>query len=1047
MLQIKQRCFLVLLSLLLVACTHTTHLAQDTLVKPALPIVVQYTVKGSLTKRLIIELDNPEQYASISLFANGKRLLDRLNVAQQGRQKLEALVRFGRLGPVEITVQSHHADVTLLNLSARDAGTINVPVYVDISERAGLDKVSSIKYGGPTIADIDQDGDYDFIVNNHNQESSKLYWNNGDGTVSKHDKNLSRWFMHDLHGTAAGDYDNDGDLDIVVTQGGGNGRDPSKANFYTNNNGNLVLSTGDVGINRGGRGRGAKWSDMDMDGDLDLMLINETSLHNDKPQHFFHENLGDGTFVHRPIEGLQDQEPSRAMITDLNGDNVDDLVLYGPLSVWLGNGDFTFTDITHRFPAELQELHGIMAIADIDIDNDGDQDLYLARGKEFEHGFGEAPFVDHDPLTQEFSIKPRGYKGTDEFTFVAQGPVPLHDYYYLTQGFFRGKDYPIFLGKNKTLHNVNSGQDFTLNPKDATGWPQDITENGVYFGYLGNNKWRAKLVRNANIFWGYQFSLSGVQSIELAFEPENRNMRDFLLRNDGQHFTDVSREWGIQPGSNSLGVTSGDFNNDSHQDLLIYRWGNVGMRISDYMLLNDGQGKFHAATQHGANDVGGPGNGDMGQAFDFDLDGDLDLLNGSEGGEWYLYENQRSGQGHFALVRVGYSPQFHVDAISAEVIIKTPKNQYRKRVGSSGAVFSQSLLNIVHFGLGEEETIESIQVRWRNGETIEFLNKPANQLFDTNNVDPITLRIDPINAIREGAVFNVTTQLTPENANSKLRWWSDNESVIQVDQYGRITAVGQVGQSATLFAASPANGLTAHQTINIVEWFEKPVKDLTLSAAHPELVVGDTLNILAKVTPVDADHTVINWVSSHKNIVSVDEAGRVTAHAAGSAIITGSVPRRKNESAVNTTNKTHIEKSIKILVKSRVSPFIDIINADEYLKSAFTVGEKITLEVKYHAGTGNKVIASDEGGIRFWLRHFKSKWIPVRDIILTDSSVIKTESGSSTRVISLEGLTPTADLPEGHFYQLRASFANSEGEVQEATIYPLNIVAKDDSEQ
>ena len=184
-------------------------------------------------------------------------------------------------------------------------------------------------------------------------------------------------------------------------------------------------------------------------------------------------------------------------------------------------------------------------------------------------------------------------------------------------------------------------------------------------------------------------------------------------------------------GGNSLGVTVGDFNNDSYQDLFVYRWGQIASRISDTMLLNTGKKSFERTTMHGANDVGGPGNGDMGQAFDFDLDGDLDLLNGSEDGEWYLYENilKPNDNNNYVLVRVGYSPKDNIDAISAKVTITTASKTYQQSVGSAGAVFSQSLLNIVHFGLGEEDSIKRIDVKWRNGETVVLKAPTTNQLL------------------------------------------------------------------------------------------------------------------------------------------------------------------------------------------------------------------------------------------------------------------------------------------------------------------------------
>ena len=1010
------------------ACTQPRPV--DVAIEPASPRVFTYEVRGSLTKRLVLTVDIPENYATLSVYAGESLLVDNLNVPSHGRQTLNCLVRFDAVGETRLEIRANNSAVSLISLDFEDVEGLDMPRYGDISTEAGLDKKSSIKYGGPTIADIDGDGDYDFIVNNHNAETSKLYWNNGDGTVTRHEKDLARWFMHDLHGTAAGDYDNDGDLDIVVTMGGGNGTNPSKANFYRNDDGTLVLMTGDVGIDRGGRGRGAKWSDMDLDGDLDLMLVNETSLAGDKPQHFFFENTGNGAFRFRSVAGLQDQHPSRTLVTDLNGDNIDDVILFGPLSVWQGNGDFTFTDVTSRFPADIADLDGIMAVADLDIDNDGDQDLYLARGKEFELGQGEAPSLDHDPLTREFSIKPRGFKGVDRFELIADGALKFHQYYSLAQGAFRGSDYPILLGSNKSEINIKSGEETMIEPAMAEGWPEDISENGMYFGYLGEGRWKAALVRNDDIFWGFRFSLSGVTDVTPEFDPENRNIPDVLLRNDDGKFTDVSEAWNLPPGGNSLGVTVGDFNNDSHQDIFVYRWGSIASRISDYMLLNDGNGSFQTVTMHGASDVGGPGNGDMGQAFDFDLDGDLDLLSGSEGGEWYLYENEEPGRGNHAMVRVGYSPESNVDPISAEVIVETTGGSYRKRVGSAGAVFSQSLLNIVHFGLGDADSLEKVTVRWRNGETVSFENKPANALLDTDKLDPETILLSPANVdIRKGTSFSLDAIVAPAKASKELAWASADDTVAKVDERGAVTAVGDIGDTTTIAATSLANGMSASSQVSITKWFAVPAESVELAPADIEMVAGQSIAIDATVLPRHADDTGLVWSSSDARVASVDSNGLVTAVAAGSATI-----RATSQADGDVWDDTLVQ------VEPFVEPFIRIVDAETYETGSFRVGDSVTLNVEYHAGTGNSVISSDEGGIRFWLRHFRSKWFPVRDIVLTDAGALGTESGRSSMTIELDGLAPTSELPDGHFYLLRASFASSDGNMYDATIYPLIII-------
>ena len=114
------------------------------------------------------------------------------------------------------------------------------------------------------------------------------------------------------------------------------------------------------------------------------------------------------------------------------------------------------------------------------------------------------------------------------------------------------------------------------------------------------------------------------------------------MRNDGGTFVDVTSQWNLPLGGNTWGVTVGDFNNDSKQDVLVIRYPFIKHRVADYMLLNTGT-KFEITTAHQAHARGCRCHGDMGAAFDFDLDGDVDILTGDdEFGNWNLFGNTKS---------------------------------------------------------------------------------------------------------------------------------------------------------------------------------------------------------------------------------------------------------------------------------------------------------------------------------------------------------------------------------------------------------------------
>ena len=707
---------------------------------------LDYNVSGSLLKNFKVELFTAEALANFSLYANDKLLVHTLNLTNPGTFEFNELVNFPTTGNVTLKMIAFKNDITLVSYSFSDVTNMVYPEFENVTQSAQVVDVPSLKYGGPSIADMNQDGYYDVILNNHNDSPNKLYWNDGDETFTKYenvrsrnenDRDLSLGKMMDLHGSAPGDYDNDGDLDLLMSIGGGNGTNPSSNILYRNDDGDLIRVDSDAGITVNARGRSPRWVDLDMDKDLDLILINaKATRETSQPQQIFYENLGDGTFEEKRIEGIEDAIAERILVTDYDGDHIDDVLLFSPLTLWKGNGDFTFTNVTNSvLPISARNTGNIIAASDIDLENDGDLDLYLARGVGY-FFISEGNAADFYAEEERLDARLSGSVGDPiNFELKAEGAIVISDYDAVFRSVYDGT-YPLFMGNAKTPKELDiRTETFEITPEMADGFPADRSENGMYIGHIGDGVWNMEVVRNQDVFWSIHFTLDGVNDfIQNGWTSGNINQQDILLRNDGGTFVEVSEEWNIPKGGNNWGVTRGDFNNDSFDDLMIQRFDFLKNRQADFLLLNDGGNTFMSTTSHTATNLGTRNHGDGSQAFDFNLDGNIDVLVGDdEYGLWHLYKNTSSNANNYIEVKVGYSPLDNVDQYSAEVTLTTASGTYFKRVGSAGASHSQSLLNIVHFGLGSDEIVEKIEVRWRNGEVVTSLNQQVNQIVDLDD--------------------------------------------------------------------------------------------------------------------------------------------------------------------------------------------------------------------------------------------------------------------------------------------------------------------------
>ncbi len=186
---------------------------------------------------------------------------------------------------------------------------------------------------GSTFVDLDGDGWPELAVSS-DFGTSRLFWNNGDGTFTDGTLDARVGTAQNAMGTTFGDYDADGDLDWFVTSvystsrgsPGGDEEGTKDGNRLFRNDGDRRFSdvTDLAGVRNGSWGWGAAFFDADNDGDLDLTMTNGMLMmpgYGADAMRYW-ENQGKGTFRSRSTEvGLDDIEDGKGLLVfDADGD-------------------------------------------------------------------------------------------------------------------------------------------------------------------------------------------------------------------------------------------------------------------------------------------------------------------------------------------------------------------------------------------------------------------------------------------------------------------------------------------------------------------------------------------------------------------------------------------------------------------------------------------------------------------------------------------------------------------------------------------------------
>ncbi len=227
-----------------------------------------------------------------------------------------------------------------------------------------------------TFGDFNNDGWIDLFCCDDNAESH-LYLNDGTGTLAVStliNFNVSTSDDSGNYGSVYTDFDNDGDLDLYIAkcrQGVNDTNDARRIDvlFENNGNGTYTENAATYNLNNKWQSWTASFGDIDNDGDLDLMVTNHDHvsqiMQNDGTGHFTDITTQTGF----DISGIT---PIESVMEDFDNDGFIDILTTGSDSrLSHNNGNGTFTNINGLFDNNQMESFALG-----DLNHDGFIDVY-----------------------------------------------------------------------------------------------------------------------------------------------------------------------------------------------------------------------------------------------------------------------------------------------------------------------------------------------------------------------------------------------------------------------------------------------------------------------------------------------------------------------------------------------------------------------------------------------------------------------------------------------------------------------------------------------
>ena len=525
------------------------------------------------------------------------------------------------------------------------------------------------------------------------------------GLTFTHETGASgQYYMAEQMGAGAAlfDYDNDGDLDVFLVQGGalgGSSKPGTTSRLFRNDlaigpEGRRTLKFTDVtdraGVAWRGYGMGVAVADYDNDGDSDLFLTS-----------------------------------------------------FGPEAMFRNNGDGTFTDVTAT--AGVSDPFWSTSASFFDYDRDGDLDLFVANYLDFTVADNKTCY---DSLGARDYCGPRAYR-----------PVP--DRLYRNEGNGRFTDVTEAAGISRA---DGAGLGVVAGDYNRDGWLDLFVANDATPNQLWMNQRNGRFA-DEGVLSGTAFNAAGNPEGSMGIasgDPDADGDEDLfitniigetfvLYENDGRAtFEDARARWGVaQPTAAFTGFGTDwiDYDNDGWLDLFItngavnliesQRGQPLPFRMKNLLFHNTLGLPAVAAKREGGRLTNV--SAEAGPAFtmeeigrgasfgDIDNDGDTDIVVTNNGGPVRLLINQAAGGAHWLQVRLEQQPGNRQGIGAMVAVERVGKPTLWRRVKTDGSYASASDSRI-QAGLGESAAVTAVVVHWPDGRQERWTGIQADRL-------------------------------------------------------------------------------------------------------------------------------------------------------------------------------------------------------------------------------------------------------------------------------------------------------------------------------